>query len=337
MRIRASLTIIICLLLIISGCADLLAEIMASAKVKKEAESMGSMTFCPDERPYRVGGMTGACVDEDGLSDYTGIKLHGTEDEEKTFVKGTKALQKGTDKECPKETPYYVSGFLGFGGRCVSKSEFNQYLSSGNIPDDEETKETKETKSCEYDSDCEPICEGDTMWKRGCNPRTNKCENTFDTDCSTLKITVGSKTYSKTCADGACTSSNIKEQLAALMQEKSDQVKALTAKKQTAQQVMMDANKNCINGLAEVTNKLIIDTGLSLASPAKKLADVASDATNAIFDNLVEDSKRMNAEEFIAVNCKLYESLKNDIRIIENKIDKFTDEAEEINAQLKKL
>jgi hypothetical protein len=337
MRKQTLLILLVLLLVITSGCADLIAEIMASAKVKREAETAGSITFCPDERPYRVGGYTGACVDEDGLSEYTGIKLHGTEDEEKAFVKTTKSLQKGQDKECPKETPYYVSGFLGFGGRCVSKSDFNQYLSSGNIPDDEETKETEETKSCEYDSDCEPICEGDVMWKRGCNPRTNKCENTFDTDCSTSKVTVGSKVYSKSCANGACTTDAIKEQLLALKTEKSDQVKALIAKKQTAQQVMMDANKKCINGLAEVTNKLIIDTGLSLASPAKKLADVASDVTNSLLDNMVDDSKRMNAEEFIALNCKLYESLKNDIRIIENKIDKLAKEAEEINAELKKL
>jgi len=48
----------------------------------------------------------------------------------------------------------------------------------------EEEKELAEGE-CKYDSDCAAICEGNTMWKMGCNAQNNSCEKTFDTDCIT--------------------------------------------------------------------------------------------------------------------------------------------------------
>jgi hypothetical protein len=315
---------------------------MASAKVKQEAQSLGSMTFCPDERPYRVGGIRGPCVDEDGLSEYTGLKLHGTDDEQSVFIKTTKALQKGQDKECPKETPYYVSGFLFFGGRCVSKADFNQYLADGTLDkeddeekDGEEEAPEAEAKTCRYDSDCDPVCEGKIAWKQGCNPRTNKCEHTFDTDCERTKEYFDIYSFGMECKNGECVRDTeaIQEKRQWLVNERtklSNELKELTAKKQTAQQVMMDANKNCINGLAEVTNKLIIDTGFSLASPAKKLADVVSDTTNSLLDEMVDDPSKMSAAEFISKNCKLYEALKKDIIEMEAKSDDLQRQAREL-------
>src|SRR3989338_2412912 len=40
-------------------------------------------------------------------------------------------------------------------------------------------------KECRFDSDCSTICEGDVFWKRGCDPQTDKCKKTFETDCTT--------------------------------------------------------------------------------------------------------------------------------------------------------
>lgn len=344
---RIILALILVSFLMLSGCEELIEEIVASAKVKAAAEAEGKMTFCPEERPYRVGGLAGVCVDEDGLSEFIDLKLHGTDDEQKAFVKTTKALQKGQDKECPEETPYYVTGFLFFGGKCVSKADFNQYLADGTLDkeDEEEREEDKpeaEAKSCHYDSDCDPVCEGSIAWKQGCNPRTGKCEHTFERDCGKSSETFDIYTFRLVCENGECVRDTEaiqtkRQDLVNLRTAASNDLKALTAKKQTAQQVMMDANKNCINGLAEVTNKLIIDTGLSLASPAKKLADVASDVTNSLLDEMVDDSKRMSAEEFIAKNCQLYESLKKDIISMEAESERLQDEAKKITERINSL
>ena len=116
--------------------------------------------------------------------------------------------------------------------------------------------------------------------------------------------------------------------------EVSDQVKKWTADRQTLTQVMLDANKNCLNALAEVTNKLIIDSAVKLGMLPKSIWDVASDATNSLLDTIWSDPKRMSTEEFISFNCNLYKSLQTDLDVLEKKINSAQDQYRQINSAL---
>ena len=71
--------------------------------------------------------------------------------------------------------------------------------------DSNETGSAEEKKGeCVYDSDCSPICDGDITYKRGCNPRTNTCEKTFETNCADYGDKFGYETFKYICKDAEC-------------------------------------------------------------------------------------------------------------------------------------
>lgn len=195
----------------------------------------------------------------------------------------------------------------------------------------EEEETTEEEGECRIDSDCTPICEGDVRWKRGCMS-TKKCEKTFDFDCSAEKETFGGLSFGKECISGGCVRDTAA--IAAARAEITEEANKLSADMDTTTKMMMKAQDNCINGLSDVTNKLIIDTALLMASPPSSLLGIGSSTTNEIVNKLSSDPSKMSPEEFIAHNCNLVEPLDNDISIMDKKRKNLIQQARELDAAL---
>lgn len=122
---------------------------------------------------------------------------------------------------------------------------------------------------CQYDSECPAICKGDVMWKQGCNPRKGECIDTFDTDCTSSVDTIAGFDFPQTCVAGECVRNDAdiaaqKAELEALQSEISNNVKSLNGYRQEVNTQKLDANKKCLNALADVTNMLIIDSAMRL-------------------------------------------------------------------------
>ena len=215
--------------------------------------------------------------------------------------------------------------------------------------DDDEMVDEGEKGECKYDSDCDPICEGDIMWKMGCNARTDICEKTFDTDCGADIENFGEQNFPKMCSAGECVrdTDSIEAAKTALTEDKkmwSDTVKEINSVRDGIRDAMLDANKNCINGIADMTNVAIIEFSTRIASVlAGGIPDIAaitasaadeaagligehvknltSAAVDYVGDGLnklynyqsgvpVEEEKKLAPHEYIKLNCDLYDYFK---------------------------
>ena len=213
----------------------------------------------------------------------------------------------------------------------------------------EEEESEEEEGECKFDSDCDAMCEGDVAWKMGCNARTDTCEKTFDTDCSTDIEVFGNLDFSKVCGEGVCVrdTESINETRANLLGEKalwSNTVKEINGVRLEINQAMLDANKNCLNGLADMTNLAIVefanrvgnilaggipDVAAMTASAAQKasgllsesvknLASAAVDYVGFGIEKLkayeqgvpIEEEKKLKPHEYIKLNCDLYQYFK---------------------------
>jgi hypothetical protein len=121
----------------------LMEAMVKSAKEQKKAEWYGWLARCPDDAPYRIGGLWGGtCTDKEGLSEYVSIRLRGTEPEaEKRLILAQRALLEGRENMCPKSLPYYT-GRVG-PDACVSREEFYEHF----IGEDVEAWEKEEEKA----------------------------------------------------------------------------------------------------------------------------------------------------------------------------------------------
>ncbi|PLX22212.1 hypothetical protein C0584_00470 [Candidatus Parcubacteria bacterium] len=240
----------------------------------------------------------------------------------------------------------------------------------------EEDEDIEEEGECKYDSDCDPICDGEVAWKMGCNARTNSCERTFDTDCSSDSETFSSLNFPKTCNDGVCIRNEqaIQEKRAALEAEAllwSNTVKAINATRDDLNVAMLDANKNCINGIADMTNLAIVefatrvgsvlaggipDVAAMTASAAEKAAGLLDDhiqslagtAVDYVGDGLnrlynyqsgepAEEEKKLKPDEYIKLNCGLYDYFKASIAESDVQLDLALEEARRVDELLKSL
>ena len=193
-------------------------------------------------------------------------------------------------------------------------------------------EKTQTEGTCRFDTDCQPKCEGNTLWKRGCDAQTNTCKNTFDDDCSSQSDSAAVYTFSRVCQGGECVKDTSAMQ--SKKQEISEQVKKWTAGRQDVTALMLDENKLCLSALSEVTNKFIADSAVKLGMLPSSIWDVASDATNNLLD-LAADSGKMSAEEFISYHCNLYKALQTDLDVLEKRISKAQEEYKEVDLAMK--
>ena len=241
---------------------------------------------------------------------------------------------------------------------CLSAIE-----SAGGAIEDEDEKENEDKGECKYDSDCDPVCEGNIMWKMGCNARNNTCEKTFDTDCQSQTETFGELSFGMVCSSGECVrdKSGIdakKSELKAEKKELSNEVKEINVIRQQLTSAMSDANKQCLSGLADATNTIIIEGATRIASLSSSLSsfamqggrqlDVASAMVDYVGDGLNKmygyldnpnppEEKKLTLPEFIEVNCKLYEYFKNELSYYDTELDNTIEKAKEVDTQLDKL
>jgi len=255
--------------------------------------------------------------------------------------------------------------------KCVSTEEDN-----AEEEEEEEDEGNSEEGECKYDSDCNPICEGDVAWKMGCNARTNTCEKTFDTDCASDVEVFGELDFSKICSGGDCIrdESTIFATKAELIAEKqlwSETVKRINAVRADINVAMLEANKNCLNGIADMTNLAIVefatrvgsvlaggipDVAAMTASAAEKAAglmdehiqnlagaavDYAGEALNRLNNykngEPKEEEKKLKPHEYIKLNCDLYEYFKGVQVESDVELQTALDNANEVDSLLKQL
>jgi hypothetical protein len=244
---------------------------------------------------------------------------------------------------------------------------------------DEENNDLAEEKTegeCKYDSDCDPICEENVMWKMGCNARNNTCEKTFDTDCSSDVEIFGELDFPKICSVGACVRdedsiASIKTELEAEKKIWSDTVKDINKVRDDINVAMLDSNKNCINGIADMTNLAIVEFAIRVSSVlaggipdaagmaetaaehasgllqqsvnnlAGSAVDYVGDALNKLYNyqngEPQEAEKKLKPHEYIKLNCDLYEYFKGVQAESDNDLQIAIDNAKEVDAMLQVL
>ncbi|MCK5211092.1 hypothetical protein KAJ89_00155 [Candidatus Parcubacteria bacterium] len=215
--------------------------------------------------------------------------------------------------------------------------------------EDADDNDDNDEGECKYDSDCDPICEESVMWKMGCNARTDTCEKTFDNDCNADTENFGELSFPKICQAGACIrdENSIKVARDKLIAEKklwSDTVKEINAVRDGIRDAMLDANKNCINGIADMTNVAIMEFSTRIASVlaggipdvaamtasaaetasgligehVKNLAGAAVDYAGEGLNRLYNyqsgepalEEQKLKPHEYIKLNCDLYDYFK---------------------------
>lgn len=226
-----------------------------------------------------------------------------------------------------------------------------------------ENEDEDEKGECKYDSDCDPVCEGNVMWKMGCNARSNTCEKTFDTDCQSETETFGDLSFGKVCSAGQCVrdDNSIKTKRSELETEQkkiSDKVKEINGIRQELTATMSETNKMCLSGLADATNIIILEGATRIASLASSLSsfameggrqldvasamvDYAGDGVQKLFGYLKNsnppEEEKLSLPDFIAVNCKLYDYFKMELTSYDTTLDNALEEARVVDAQLKEL
>ena len=234
---------------------------------------------------------------------------------------------KKLEEECAQKNGYFYGrtcsicnqGEVPQGLACVPEDEAMDMIGGEDVLEEEDIDEGE----CKFDSDCPAVCEGDTMWKRGCNARTNTCEKTFDTDCTANIELFGDMSFPKVCSAGACVRDDVaiaqkKAYLEQIKKDMSDEVKSINAQRDDLKNLMLDANKNCINGIADMTNVAIVEFATRVGSVmaggfpdlASASVDYVSDAINKIAatgDNTTPEDQKLKPHEYIKLNCGLYD------------------------------
>lgn len=176
---------------------------------------------------------------------------------------------------------------------------------------------------CQYDSDCESICEGNVAWKQGCNPRIGECFKTFDYDCDEQVEVFGALEFPKRCSQGECVRderaiARTKRELEAEIERLREEYAELSGVRAQIITAKDEAHRNCLRGLSDATAILIVEmatrqAGLvaGAASFAKDSGARAVDWLTPVPDFIAEGldraagGGRMSLDEYIAINCQL--------------------------------
>ena len=207
----------------------------------------------------------------------------------------------------------------------TSGLNFTPFIGSGD-------NNTDNFGQCRFDSDCTFACEGNVYWKYGCDAQTNSCVKTFDYDCSAQNTVVGEFSFQKICTYDGC-----KEDTTAIHAKKEElisQANKYTATMQETDALRTIASKNCRGALADVTNRLIIETAISMSSPTSTMVGLWSDTTKQAVETLsTANSNTMSAEEYISLNCNAVNSLTTDFNLISKKRDLVMTQAEQFSGK----
>jgi hypothetical protein len=287
--------------------------------------------------------------------------------------------QEKFEQECLEKNGYMIGQTC---NRCDADQvvENNRCVDAGEAEEEEigeeEEEVSEENETCKYDSDCDAICEGSVKWKMGCNARTNTCEKTFDTDCSADVESFGEQSFPKICSGGECVrdEEGIQKAKARLESEKQMWIEAgkqINAVRPGINEAMLDANKNCINGIADMTNVAIMEFATRVASVlaggipdvAAMTASASEEAAGLVAENVeslaggavdyvgealnrlynyqdgepVEEEKKLAPHEYIKLNCDLYQYFNGVQAESDKDLQTALDNAEEADRLLQEL
>jgi len=207
----------------------------------------------------------------------------------------------------------------------------------GEKPGDEPT-EPEPKGECRFDSDCNPLCVGNVMWAQGCDARTNKCVKTFDDDCAKESVSVAGYSFPGVCRSNAeavfCVVS--KQALQAQKDELVLEGNDYTASMQETTRLRQHFVKECLNTLADVTDKFIIDSALMLKKMPTKMFSVLSSNLQKLINYGLDkavgaDKPSMSPEEYIAWTCNMSKVLDTDHALLDKKRSQVLDEIAAIN------
>ncbi len=224
-----------------------------------------------------------------------------------------------TTKIC-KAKPNFLDGFQDWINRFFLSlfSFFGNQQSTNN-------QSINQNAQCRFDSDCSPICEGSKYWQRGCSIQTNSCIKTFETDCSQSQTIVGSHSFSKLCSHNGCVDDD--DRIHQKKEELIGQANNYTSAMQQVTILRQAASRNCLSALSDVTNNLIVSTALIYSIPSST-ADLYGATTQQIIDQINNAvSKKMSAEEYIALNCNAVRVLDTEYSVLSLKRDKVMQDA----------
>ena len=258
---------------------------------------------------------------------------------------------------------------------CVNNEDLDESVNGDEEEEDEENEDEDEGE-CKFDNDCDAVCEGNVVWKMGCNARDNTCEQTFDTNCDDEVEEFSGLSFSKTCQSGVCVRDDgaIEEMRIALQGEKDmwiDTVNAINGTRLSLSTAMLDANKRCLNGLADMTNLLILEGATRIASVlaggipdvAKMAASTASHSASLLQENIkalagsvsdytgaqvqkvynysqgtpTAEEKKLKPHEYIKLNCDLYDFFKAKIAESDVELELALEQARRVDALLNSL
>jgi hypothetical protein len=174
---------------------------------------------------------------------------------------------------------------------------------------DNETTDAK--GECKYDSECPPICEGNTAYKRGCNPRVGKCEKLSEEVCDKVDdVGFGDYQFTAICKEGKCYTNiaAIQAKRTEIKQEATD----LASFKPTLRSMMNKAQAICDGGAENVDF-----ASMTIDSPTQEIQDCCMYASLYTLHNAQQTS---NKDKFVQYNCNLALGLKDDIASIDKRI-----------------
>jgi len=183
--------------------------------------------------------------------------------------------------------------------------------SSSDKTSDVSDNSSEDTKvECKYDSECSPVCVGDIAYKQGCNPRTGKCEHTFEDNCGAAEgLGFGDYIIKASCIKGECRydPNVINAKRAELKQEVADLAAArpVLRSMMTKSQVICDSSPENVDFAS-----------MAIDIPSEEIQDCCM--TNSAYD-LKNTQETTSRADFVKYNCELAVDLGYDIGRIDEK------------------
>lgn len=230
---------------------------------------------------------------------------------------------------------------VGFGAPRSEVVGFIAWCGSRGVGGDDNPSAGPETRECTFSTDCPKSCSGTNILQESCVNYKCVPPASVETRCELQSTTIASYSFPNTCTgSGAATTCG--KDTAAIRAKRAEleaQYNDLNGNQRPAlNNLFLKANKICLNGLADVTNKLIVETANTFRDLPRKMIDVISDLTGKLIDEVTKKYNVVNQptdtqQEFFLSMCNLEKQIKNtDMPLLDRKIQKLLDDIKALDA-----
>lgn len=217
-------------------------------------------------------------------------------------------------------------------------ASFIAWCGSRGVGGDDNPSAGPEKRECTFSTDCPKSCSGTNSVQNDCvNYKCVPPPRVADR-CELQSTSVAGYNFPDTCA-GAGTCGKDTAAIRAKRNELETQYNDLNGKQRPAlNDLFLKANKICLNGLADVTNKLIVETANTFRDLPRKMIDVISDLTGKLIDEVTKKYNVVNQptdaqQEFFLNMCNLEKQIKNtDMPLLDKKIEKLLADIKALDA-----